>query len=66
MFFKIKKNTWSPLEGKDILTVTKGLATPELVFLTVGEIQAPDSNDSLRPVEDDAKRILVRRCTNLP
>ena len=31
-------------------------------FETVGKIQATDSNDSKRPAEYDARRILVRRC----
>ena len=34
-------------------------------FKTVEKIQATGSYDSLRPVENDVKRILVRQCTNL-
>ena len=52
------------VEGFNV-KISKG----EWLFLSwflksVGKIQAPDSNDILRPVEYDAKRVLVWRCEN--
>ena len=53
------KNSWFSLKNE------KGDGCSWAGFLkSLGKIQATDSNDSLRYVEYDAKRIFVRRCMN--
>ena len=48
-------------------SVQRGMVAPELLFLKkCGKIQAPGSEDSLKPVEHDTKIILVRVSKKFP